>query len=111
VPAFEPTEAQRAALAARLPRHELVSVMSEPEFLAELPLADAAVVWRFLAEWCAHAPRLRHLVTPAAGREPCTRFCLPTSTSWWSWGVTQSRGAKSDANTKSQCARIFASSC
>jgi phosphoglycerate dehydrogenase-like enzyme len=70
VPAFQPTQQQRAALAARLTRHELASVTTEAEFLAELPLADAAVVWRFRADWYDSAPRLRHLFTPSAGREP-----------------------------------------
>jgi D-2-hydroxyacid dehydrogenase (NADP+) len=70
VPAFEPTAEQRAALAARLPGHELVNVATDAELLAALPLADAAVVWRFRADWYARAPRLRHLFTPSAGREP-----------------------------------------
>lgn len=70
VPAFEPTAQQREALAARLPGHELVSVSTDAELLAELPLAEAAVVWRFRAEWYARAPRLRYLFTPSAGREP-----------------------------------------
>lgn len=70
VPAFEPSAEQRAALAARLPGHELVHAATDAELLAALPLADAAVVWRFRAEWYDHAPRLRHLFTPSAGREP-----------------------------------------
>lgn len=70
VPAFEPTLEQRAALAARVPDHELVCLTSDEELLAALPLADAAIVWRFPAEWYARAPRLRHLFTPSAGREP-----------------------------------------
>jgi D-2-hydroxyacid dehydrogenase (NADP+) len=70
VPAFEPTTEQRAALAARLPGHELVNVATDAELLAVLPLADAAVVGRFPSEWYARAPRLRHLFTPSAGREP-----------------------------------------
>lgn len=70
VPAFEPTAEQRAALAGRLPAHELVNVSTEAEWLAALPVADAAIAWRFRAEWYARAPRLRHLFTPSAGREP-----------------------------------------
>jgi phosphoglycerate dehydrogenase-like enzyme len=70
VRAFEPTAQQREALAARLPGHELVQVAGDAELLAALPLADAAVVWRVRAEWYARAPRLRHLFTPSAGREP-----------------------------------------
>ena len=39
VPAFAPTAAQLATLAARLPGCELVVVQSEPEFLQALPRA------------------------------------------------------------------------
>jgi len=70
VPAFQPTAPQLAALAARLPGHELVSVGSEQELLAALPGAEAAVVWRFGRAWYPLAPKLRHLFTPSAGREP-----------------------------------------
>jgi phosphoglycerate dehydrogenase-like enzyme len=38
-------------------------------FLRELPSAEGALVWRFLSEWYARAPRLRWVSTPAAGRE------------------------------------------
>jgi D-2-hydroxyacid dehydrogenase (NADP+) len=70
VRAFEPTAAQLAQLATRATGHELDVVQTDEEFLAALPLADAAVVWRFRAEWYAQAACLRHLFTPSAGREP-----------------------------------------
>jgi len=70
VPAFEPTSAQLASLSAQLPGCELVAVQTEPEFLQALPQAHAVVVWRFLPEWYARAPQLRHAFTPSAGREP-----------------------------------------
>lgn len=70
VRAFEPSAEQLAALAARLAGHELCHVSTQAEFLAALPLTDAAVVWRFPGSWYALAPRLRHLFTPSAGREP-----------------------------------------
>jgi phosphoglycerate dehydrogenase-like enzyme len=70
VRAFEPSEAQLAALALRAGGHELTPVRSDEELLAMLPIAEAAVVWRFPSEWYAQAPRLRHLFTPSAGREP-----------------------------------------
>jgi D-2-hydroxyacid dehydrogenase (NADP+) len=70
VPAFEPTEQQLRGLSARLVGHELVLASTEAAFLAALPLADAAVVWHFAREWWALAPRLRHVFTPSAGREP-----------------------------------------
>ncbi|HEU4581770.1 MAG TPA: NAD(P)-dependent oxidoreductase [Polyangiaceae bacterium] len=69
VRAFEPTSEQLAALRARV-SHELVAAPSESEFLAQLPAADAVVVWRFLPEWYARAPRLRHSFTPSAGHDP-----------------------------------------
>jgi phosphoglycerate dehydrogenase-like enzyme len=71
VRAFEPTPEQVGALAARSAHaHELVSVQTESEFLAQLPDADAVVVWRFRPEWYARAPRLRHAFTPSAGHDP-----------------------------------------
>jgi len=70
VPAFAPTAAQLAMLSARLPGCELVVVHSEPEFLQALPRAQALVVWRFLPEWYALAPCLRHAFTPSAGHDP-----------------------------------------
>jgi D-2-hydroxyacid dehydrogenase (NADP+) len=70
VRAFEPTPAQIEVLAARAGRHQLAPVQTDAELLAALPLADAVVAWRFPTEWYAQAPRLRHLFTPSAGREP-----------------------------------------
>jgi D-2-hydroxyacid dehydrogenase (NADP+) len=70
VRAFEPSREQLAALSARLVGHEVSEVSSEADFLAALPLADAAVVWRFPRAWYPLAPRLRQLFTPSAGREP-----------------------------------------
>ena len=42
---------------------------SEEEFLSLLPKAGAVFVWRFRQEWFALAPGLRHVCTPAAGRD------------------------------------------
>jgi phosphoglycerate dehydrogenase-like enzyme len=69
VPAFEPSAGQLAALAAQIAQ-ELVTVQTESDFLAQLAAADAVVVWRFLPEWYALAPRLRHAFTPSAGHDP-----------------------------------------
>lgn len=41
----------------------------EAQFLGFLADADIALTWRFEQVWFAHAPRLRLLVTPAAGRD------------------------------------------
>jgi phosphoglycerate dehydrogenase-like enzyme len=70
VRAFEPTAEQLRALSASVPQHELVLAQTDEAFLAALPDADAAVVWRFLPGWYAQAPRLQHVFTPSAGREP-----------------------------------------
>jgi D-2-hydroxyacid dehydrogenase (NADP+) len=70
VPAFQPTAAQLARLAAHIPGYELVTVASESDFLHALPGAHAVVVWRFLPEWYVLARDLRHAFTPSAGRDP-----------------------------------------
>jgi D-2-hydroxyacid dehydrogenase (NADP+) len=69
VSVFRASAAQVGALASRLPMHTFVPVASKDELLAVLQDADAAVVWSFPAKWYAHAPRLRHVLTPAAGRD------------------------------------------
>lgn len=69
VRAFEPTRGQLARLSVRAPGHDLVAVSTDTELLEALPSAHAVVVWRFLPEWYARAPRLAHVFTPAAGRE------------------------------------------
>ncbi len=69
IPVFEPDAEQLATLARSIPTHELEVATSEVEFLTQLPRAEVAVVWRFDAAWYARAPRLRHVCTPAAGRE------------------------------------------
>ncbi len=50
---------------------------SSAEFLAALPTAEVAVVWKFRPEWFERAPRLRLLATPAAGREYLPDACPP----------------------------------
>lgn len=69
VTAFRLQPAQLARLGERHPELELVAVRGEPEFLRELAAADAALVWRFVAEWYRLGPRLRFVATPAAGKE------------------------------------------
>jgi len=48
---------------------DAVIVKGERAFLRELPEATHAIVWNFRKEWFAHAPKLRVLATPGAGRE------------------------------------------
>jgi D-2-hydroxyacid dehydrogenase (NADP+) len=66
---FQASRAQTDRLAARMPMHEILPVESKEALLSALPEADAAVVWSFPEKWYAVAPRLRHVFTPAAGRE------------------------------------------
>jgi len=63
------TPQQVATFAAALPQAEIVHCQDQEEFLAALPEADVALVWRFRQEWFALAPGLRFLGTPAAGQE------------------------------------------
>ena len=67
--AFEPQPEQLARWRARFPQHQLLVVEEQTAFLRELADAEAALVWRFSAAWYEHAPRLRFVATPAAGRE------------------------------------------
>lgn len=68
IPIFQPTEAQIALLAKRI-GGDVRSCLDEAEFLRLLPSATAAIVWRFEQAWFEHAPNLRHIFTPAAGRD------------------------------------------
>lgn len=67
--AFALQPEQLDALQARHPQHQLVVARDEAELLQQLPDANAALVWRFSAEWYGLAPKLRFVATPAAGKE------------------------------------------
>ena len=69
ISAFAPQPEQLARWRARYPQHQLVVVSEKAEFLEQLVDANAALVWRFLADWYERAPGLRFVATPAAGRE------------------------------------------
>lgn len=70
IPCFQPTDEQVKRFAERIPDNApLVCCRSEAEFLKLLPEATAVFVWTFRQEWFEFAPRLRHLCTPAAGRD------------------------------------------
>ena len=69
---FRPTEAQVERFRRALPANADLPIRlcrSEAEFVHCLPEATAALVWRFRQEWFDLAPRLRHVATPAAGRD------------------------------------------
>ena len=69
VPGFAPRERELAALAARVPSANFVTCRDLDGFLAHLPEASAVVVWSFERAWYSSAPALRHVFTPAAGKE------------------------------------------
>jgi phosphoglycerate dehydrogenase-like enzyme len=52
-----------------LPEAEILTCPDETALMAALATADAAVVWRFKKAWFERAPKLRWLVTPAAGHD------------------------------------------
>ena len=84
VPCWRLTPEQAARLERELPGVTVALCADEAAFLAALPTAEVAVVWRFDAAWLARAPHLRWLATPAAGRD---YFQLPATA-----GVTVSYG-------------------
>lgn len=72
VPYFRPTDAQIARFDRILPANADRPVRvcrNEAEFVSLLPQATAVFVWSFKQEWFALAPGLRHVCTPAAGRD------------------------------------------
>ena len=71
IPCFHAAPEQVGRFAERLAASgaEAQFCATEAEFLAALPDAWAAVVWTFRQEWFALAPGLRHVCTPAAGRD------------------------------------------
>lgn len=58
---------QVATLQRAVPEANIVHARSRDEFLALLPEAELAVTWVFQREWAGRAPKLRLIVTPAAG--------------------------------------------
>ncbi|MDF3064533.1 MAG: D-isomer-specific 2-hydroxyacid dehydrogenase, NAD-binding protein [Polyangiaceae bacterium] len=67
--AFDLSSSQLEALRSEYPQHDFVVAESRDAFLALIPSAEAALVWRFAAEWYPRAPLLRLVATPSAGRE------------------------------------------
>lgn len=67
---FRPDEDDMEFFRSLVPKgSRVVRVKTEAAFLKALPSATHAIVWHFKKEWFAHAPRLKVLATPAAGRE------------------------------------------
>lgn len=72
IPCFQVTDGQARCFEAALPDSADRPVRvcrTEEEFTALLPQATAVFVWTFRQEWFDLAPRLRHVCTPAAGRD------------------------------------------
>jgi len=69
IPAFRPRARHLARLRRAFPGASLRDCAGEADFLDALPEATHALVWNFRAERLARAPRLRHIATPAAGRD------------------------------------------
>jgi phosphoglycerate dehydrogenase-like enzyme len=69
VECFRFTALHRERLRREAPELRVTLCATEAEFRAALPRAELAMVWHFQQAWFAEAPRLRWLVTPAAGRD------------------------------------------
>lgn len=72
LPCFQVTDEQAARFEKQLPRNADKPVRicrDEMDFVALLPEATAVFVWYFKQEWFGIAPKLRHVCTPAAGRD------------------------------------------
>ncbi len=69
VSAWQFSDRQAELLRLRLPGAAVTLCRDETEFISALQHADCAVVWRFKQEWFVHAPGLRVLATPAAGKD------------------------------------------
>ena len=69
VPCWNFADRHAAMLEGLLPGFRVGVCRDEASFLAALPDAEVALVWRFRQDWLGRAGRLRLLATPAAGRD------------------------------------------
>jgi len=69
IPSFRITDDLVADFARRCPSCAFQRVRDRDELLSALPQADLFITWKMKAEWYEQAPRLRAVLTPAAGRE------------------------------------------
>jgi phosphoglycerate dehydrogenase-like enzyme len=69
IPCWNFTEGDGAYLQRLLPGVDLCICRHEDEFIKALPEAEAVFVWRFTQAYFAHAPNLRLIATPAAGKD------------------------------------------
>src|SRR6056297_1828699 len=61
------TEEQIKKMRSLLPNADILNARSRGEFELFLPETEVAVTWSFRREWASIAPRLRFILTPAAG--------------------------------------------
>lgn len=69
VPCWNFTETDAAYLNRLIPGADIRICRHEEDFLRELPEAEVVFVWRFKQAHFAHAPELRLIATPAAGKD------------------------------------------
>jgi phosphoglycerate dehydrogenase-like enzyme len=61
------SETQIDYFRSKLPSAEILHARSKDEFIGMLSRAETAICWFFHQDWFASAPKLRYIVTPAAG--------------------------------------------
>lgn len=69
IPCFVIQARHVARLRAAYPAAKVTWCRSEASFLRALPKAQIALTWAFRQAWFDHAPKLRRIATPAAGRD------------------------------------------
>ena len=69
VPCFCMKARHIARLRAAFPETKVTWCRTKASFLRALPKAQVALTWAFRQEWFDHAPQLRRIATPAAGRD------------------------------------------
>jgi D-2-hydroxyacid dehydrogenase (NADP+) len=69
IDSFQIKEVHRSKLISEYPEHDFVFLDHPQTILKALTHADMALVWRFKSEWYELAPHLKHVYTPAAGKD------------------------------------------
>ena len=69
IPCFCARDCHIARLQAAYPTARVTWCQNQSAFMKALPETQIALTWEFRQEWFAHAPLLRRLATPAAGRD------------------------------------------
>lgn len=69
VPCFVMRAQHLQRMREHFPQARVIWCKNERSFLRALPQTDVAVTWAFRQEWFTHAPRLRYILSCAAGRD------------------------------------------